>query len=188
MKRLIQSGAWALLVGGFGFYLILTSGGMMDEPGFEGSMAVTTEPAETENAKAAAPDFALQDLQGETVRLSDLRGKTVIVNFWTTWCPPCMEEIPDLEEFYNEYIRDHPNVVLLGVNLTKEDHGEEAVKNFAKANLMTYPILLDPEGETQKLYGILSIPTTFIVDKNGKIKQKIMGPVTKERLIEEVER
>ncbi|KIL42946.1 peroxiredoxin [Jeotgalibacillus campisalis] len=149
-------------------------------------MAVTNEPVEAAFSAAAAPDFSLQNLQGETIQLSDLRGKTVVVNFWTTWCPPCHDEIPELEAFYSEYIKENPDVVLLGVNLTKEDHGEESIQHFVKANLMTFPILLDSDGETQKNYQILTIPTTFIVDKEGVIKQKIMGPVTKDELIEQV--
>ncbi|MGD7043380.1 TlpA family protein disulfide reductase [Jeotgalibacillus proteolyticus] len=187
MRRWIQSGTWAFIMGGFGFYLLLTSGGMMNEPGFERYVAVTNEPVETTVSPAAAPDFSLQDLQGETIKLSDLRGKTVVVNFWTTWCPPCHEEIPELEAFYAEYVKENPDVVLLGVNLSKEDHGEESVKHFVKANLMSFPILLDLDGETQRNYQILTIPTTFIVNKDGGIMKKLMGPVTKEELIELVE-
>jgi len=175
------------MVGGFGFYLLLTNGGMVDEPGFERSVAVSNEPIATNNSAETAPDFTLQNLQGETIELSDFRGKTVILNFWTTWCPPCHEEIPELEAFHSEYVKDHPDVVLVGVNLTKEDHGEESVKSFVKGNLMTFPILLDPEGLAQKSYGILTIPTTYIIDQHGAIKQKILGPVTKDRLIHEVE-
>ncbi|TDL32565.1 TlpA family protein disulfide reductase [Jeotgalibacillus sp. S-D1] len=187
MKRWIQSGTWAFIMGGFGFYLILTSGGMIDEPGFERSVAVSNVPVEAKNTTEAAPDFSLQSLQGETVKLSDMRGKTVILNFWTSWCPPCHEEIPELEKFQADYIKDHPDVVLLGINLTQEDHGEEKIKSFVKANQMTFPVLLDTEGNVARAYTILTIPSTYIVDSEGNIKQKILGPVTKEQLIEAVE-
>lgn len=160
----------------------------MDEPGFERSVAVSNVPVEATNTAEAAPDFTLQSLQGETFKLSELRGKTVILNFWTSWCPPCHEEIPELEKFQADYIKDHPDVVLLGVNLTQEDHGEEKIKSFVNANQMTFPVLLDTEGNAARAYSILTIPSTYVVDGQGNIKKKILGPVTKEQLITEVER
>ncbi|WP_245153974.1 peroxiredoxin family protein [Jeotgalibacillus proteolyticus] len=183
----MRSGTWALLVGGFGFYLLLTNGGLINEPGFERSTPVTAEPAETKNIATPAPDFTLQNLQGETVKLSELRGKTVILNFWTSWCPPCREEMPELQAFHTEYVKDHPNTVLLGINLTKEDHGEDKIQSFKEEIGLTFPLLLDSEGQTQKAYQLLTIPTTFIIDEQGNIKEKIMGPVTKNQLIKETE-
>ena len=112
----------------------------------------------------------------------------MVINFWTTWCPPCQEEIPQLQAFHNEFIRDNPNVVLIGLNLSKEDQGEEHIKQFSDHMGITFPVLLDIDGVTQKNYGIMAIPTTFIVDEQGKVLQKILGPVTKERLIEEISR
>ena len=190
MKKLIRSGTWALVVGVFGFYLLMTNpnGGTFYEPRFEGDTAVTTQPVATADIAKAAPDFALQNLQGETIKLSDFRGKKVVINFWTTWCPPCQDEIPELQAFYDEFIRDHPDVVLIGLNLTKEDYGETHIKQFIKDIDMTFPNVLDPDGDAQKKYGIMTIPTTFIVDEQGKVLQKILGPITKERLIEEVTR
>ncbi|AMW98187.1 peroxiredoxin family protein [Rummeliibacillus stabekisii] len=125
-----------------------------------------------------APDFTLKTLEGKKVKLSDYRGKKVILNFWATWCPPCKEEIPHMEKYYKS-LNKKDNVEILAVNLTSSDKSKEYIKEFAESYDITYPILLDKEGEQQKQYEIVTIPTTFFINESGQIKQKAVGPMDK---------
>lgn len=125
-----------------------------------------------------APDFTLKTLEGKKVKLSNYRGKKVILNFWATWCPPCKEEIPHMEKYYKS-LNKKDNVEILAVNLTSSDKSKEYIKEFAKSYDITYPILLDKEGEQQKQYEIVTIPTTFFINESGQIKQKAVGPMDK---------
>lgn len=123
-----------------------------------------------------APDFQLSTLDGGSYRLSELKGKYVILNFWASWCAPCRAEVPELVEFHKESKADM--VVLLGINQTASEAGISAVRNFAEQNSMAFPILLDTGNKVHGLYGIRGIPTTVIVDPNGVITVKRMGAVT----------
>ena len=125
-----------------------------------------------------APDFTLQTLEGKKVKLSDYRGKKVILNFWATWCPPCKEEIPHMEKYYKS-LNKKDNVEVVAVNLTSADKSKEYIKEFAESYDITYPILLDKKGEQQKQYEIVTIPTTFFINEAGQIKQKAVGPMDK---------
>lgn len=129
-----------------------------------------------------APDFALKTLHNEQIRLSDLRGKPVIVNFWATWCPPCQREMPDLEKFYTDY---QSHVEFLSVHLTSQD-SREKVAPFMEQYGITFPVVLDAKGKILKLYNIQTIPTTYILDKNGIIRKKVLGPLTYKQLQETI--
>ncbi|KIL49962.1 TlpA family protein disulfide reductase [Jeotgalibacillus soli] len=181
---LLHSGIWTLIMGGFGFYLLLTGVGTFDEPIIEKEAPVNTAPVVNE-ALQRVPDFSLKALDGTTIQISDLKGKKVIVNFWTTWCPPCREEMPALQSYYEEY-RDVHQVEIVAVNLTKEDHGKDKIEQFAREYGLTFPVVLDEEGKAQKQYMIMTLPTTFIVNEQGQIQKKIIGPVTREMLTEEI--
>lgn len=115
-----------------------------------------------------APDFVLTTLTGEKVKLSDFKGKKVMLNFWATWCPPCKAEMPEMEQFYKQKDND---LVLLAVNIDPQND----VKGFATKDGITFPILLDKDGSVNNLYQILSIPTTYFIDRNGIIKNKYSG-------------
>src|SRR5579875_4011047 len=115
-----------------------------------------------------APDFTLKTLTGETVKLSSLKGKKVILNFWATWCPPCKAEMPEIEQFYQTAGKD---IVILAVNIDPQLD----VKGFVDKNHITFPILLDTNDKVNEQYQIISIPTTFFIDKNGVIQNKIVG-------------
>ncbi|MFC0297224.1 TlpA family protein disulfide reductase [Geobacillus jurassicus] len=128
-----------------------------------------------------APDLTLPVLGGQSVKLSVLRGKPVVLNFWTSWCPPCKKEMPELAEFYERHGRE---VALLAVHLTTQDTLDNA-ERFAKANKLAFPIGLDVRGEALRQYRIQTIPTTYIIDPNGVIRRKIVGPVTAKRLEQE---
>jgi peroxiredoxin len=127
-----------------------------------------------------APDFTLETLQGGQVKLSDLRGKIVVVNFWTTWCPPCRAETPALEAAYEAY--KDSNVVVLGVNLTDQDAIPD-VKSFVQAFDLTYPILLDRDGAIGLLYQLNGLPTTFFVNRKGVIRTVVVGGPMSETFI-----
>lgn len=117
---------------------------------------------------AKAPDFELKTLAGDTVKLSDLKGKKVMLNFWATWCPPCKAEMPAMEEFHKEAGDD---VVILAVNI--DPHLD--VKAFVDENGITFPIPLDEEDKVNEMYQVLSIPTTYFIDTKGNIGNKYIG-------------
>lgn len=123
-----------------------------------------------------APDFELQSLDGKTIKLSSLRGKKVIVNFWATWCPPCRQEMPEMEEFYSKHKNE--GVEILAVNLTQAEKSRADVPEFIEEYGITFPILMDEKGNTGQLYNVSSIPATFIIDTQGVIQQEIVGPMT----------
>ncbi|MED4452516.1 TlpA disulfide reductase family protein [Metabacillus fastidiosus] len=134
----------------------------------------------TENSKAI--DFELRTIDGQSEKLSDYKGKTVILNFWTSWCEYCYEEMLELNALYDD--ADRTKVELLAINITSQERSEEDVRHFAQVNKIHFPILLDKKGEVMKNYRILGIPTTIIIDEEGMIKKTMFGPVTK-KVIEE---
>ncbi len=135
------------------------------------------------------PDFELETLTGEKVRLSDLKGKKVILNFWATWCPPCKAEMPHMENFYKK-LKPEDNVELVSVNLTSaENRGQKAVEEFVDAYKLTFPILLDTEELGMTDYKVFSIPTTYILGTDGTIDNQIVGPMDEammEQLVKDV--
>ncbi len=121
-----------------------------------------------------APDFVLNNLEGKPIRLSDFRGKTVFLNFWATWCPPCRAEMPDIERVYQEYT--DKDVVVLAVN-QRED--PETVKRFMESLNLSLPVLLDSSGEVGRRYRVSGIPTSFFVDPKGVIREMNVGTMTR---------
>jgi len=127
-----------------------------------------------------APDFSLQTADGETIRLSELRGRPVLINVWASWCIPCRSEMPALERVYQQY-RDL-GFEILGINSTVQDDPIKAV-TFAKQQGLTFPILLDNEGEVTKTYQVRALPTSFFVDANGIIQEVVVGGPMSEALL-----
>lgn len=119
-----------------------------------------------------APDFDLPGLDGQTVRLSDFRGKkAVFLNFWATWCPPCRLEMPTMEKAYQEY--KSRGLEILAVSI---DAGPKSVvKNFLQEFKLSFPALLDPKMEVLSLYRISGIPASFLIDKQGIIRHRELG-------------
>jgi len=126
-----------------------------------------------------APDFELPVVGGGTVRLSDLRGKIVFVNFWATWCPPCRDEMPSMEEL-NQKLAS-PEFEMLTISV--DEGGEAVVREFMADLPHTYKILLDPATTEDQLasatardYGITGVPETFVINRGGYIVEKVVGP------------
>ncbi|PFA22536.1 MULTISPECIES: redoxin domain-containing protein [Bacillus cereus group] len=128
-----------------------------------------------------APNFELAKLDGTKVKLSDLKGKKVILNFWATWCGPCKQEMPDMEAFYKKHKTD---VEILAVNYTASEgaNGEEKVKKFAEEKGITFPILLDKDITVTTTYKVITIPTSYFVDTKGVIQDKFIGPMTQKEM------
>ena len=125
----------------------------------------------------AAPDFTLTDLDGNEVKLSDLEGQKVVLNFWATWCGPCRSEIPELAAFQAA----HPDVKLLGISVD-ERLSAEGVARVAERLGARYPILHDPYGAAGTPYGVNTLPTTFVVDEGGDIVDTRVGAVSQRGL------
>jgi peroxiredoxin len=122
-----------------------------------------------------APDFSLPDLDGQEHRLSDYYGQVVLLNFWTTWCPPCREEMPALQAVYDEY--QERGFTVLGVNLYQLDNRGE-IENFVGELGISFPILLDTESiVSQQLYRVIGIPTNVFIDRTGMIAEIIVGAI-----------
>jgi peroxiredoxin len=126
-----------------------------------------------------AYDFELQTLEGETVTLSGLRGQPVILNFWASWCPPCVGEMPYLQEIYEEW--EGKGLKLLAVNL---DSNAALARNFLEKEGLTLPVLLDNLQNVAERYNINGIPTTFFIDKDGIIREKVVGAFPNKASIE----
>ncbi|QRG68831.1 peroxiredoxin family protein [Brevibacillus choshinensis] len=127
-----------------------------------------------------APDFELLTVEGKPVKLSDLRGQKVIVNLWATWCPPCRAEIPDMQAFYEA--NKQKGVVILGVNLTATENSVDDVAAFMKAYGMTFPVAMDVDKEVANRYQAISIPTSYMIDSKGVIREKFIGPMDQEQM------
>ncbi|WP_157068390.1 TlpA disulfide reductase family protein [Geobacillus jurassicus] len=132
------------------------------------------------NKGEIALDFELRSITGDNIQLSDLRGKTVILNFWATWCPPCRAEMPEMQKFYEN--NKDSNVEILAVNLTNSERGSNAVSDFVEAKGITFKVVLDEQGDIGNLYGAITIPTSYIIDKNGVIRNKYIGPMSYETM------
>lgn len=127
-------------------------------------------PVESPGGKSA-PSFTLQDLNGKPVSLSDFKGKVVILDFWATWCGPCVIEIPHFIELYEQYKAQ--GFAMVGISLDRQGVG--IVKSFVQKHGVNYPILM-ADGRVDRAYGgITSIPTTFVIDRIGNVRRKYIG-------------
>lgn len=128
-----------------------------------------------------APDFTLSTLSGETITLSDFKGKKVVLNFWATWCPPCKDEMPHFQKYYEKYAEED-NVEIVAVNLTYARETNERVQQFIDSFGITFPVPLMEDEEIGKPYRIVTIPSTFFIDTEGRIQKNIKGPLDVELL------
>jgi peroxiredoxin len=118
-----------------------------------------------------APEFRLSALDGKQVGLSDYRGKVVLVHFWATWCPPCVEELPVLDRMYRGLAGRDLEVLAVSV----DEGGADGVASFLKKNAVSLPVLLDPGASVAHSYGTFKFPETYILDRNGIVRYKVIG-------------
>lgn len=120
-----------------------------------------------------APDFSLPDLQGKNQRLSDYRGKVIFLNFWATWCKPCKEEMPSMQVLWDNLKKE--DFVMLAVSMDRVTTKKE-IPPFVENMKLTFPILTDSWGQTDKRYKLMGVPETYIIDQNGVLREKVIGP------------
>ena len=118
-----------------------------------------------------APDFTLLDRKGNTWTLSELKGQVVFVNFWATWCPPCKEEMPSMQNLYSMMPQDKFKMLAI-----LQNDKPESADSFAAKLGITLPILYDPPNSVGPKYGLTGLPETFIIDKDGRLREKFIGP------------
>lgn len=151
-------------------------------PSTEPTPEPAPEPSADPNA-VPAPDFTLTDQFGNSHSLSDYEGKTIFLNFWATWCPPCKAELPEIQQLYENYDREGENaLIVLGV-AGPEIGGEKTVEEitaFLEENGLTYPVLMDTEGDLFTAYGISAFPTTFMIDREGNVFGYLTGQMSYE--------
>ena len=119
------------------------------------------------------PNFTFPNINGKEVSLADQRGKVVLVNVWATWCPPCRREMPSMQRLYEKF--KGKNFDILAVSIDSESR--EAVEPFMRKMNLTFPALLDPGETIRPLYGITGVPESFIIDQQGILVEKIIGPI-----------
>lgn len=159
------------------------------QDGSDGSGRESGQSQENENgggSGADTVDFALTDQHGTQHSISDYRGKVIFLNFWATWCSPCRMEMPDIQELYQEYegMGEEAEVVFLSVatpGIGGEGTREEVIR-FMEENGYTYPVLMDETGEVSAMFGISAYPTTYMIDREGKVYGYVSGTLSRENM------
>lgn len=129
-----------------------------------------------------APGFTIETLEGEEVKLADYQGQKVLLNFWATWCPPCRAEMPDMQKFYENDAGD--DIAILGVNLISEEQSMTGVKDFLDEYEISFPILVDDASSVAYLYKAHSLPTSYLINKDGTIHDVAVGPLNYELMVQ----
>ncbi|CEP95776.1 MAG: cytochrome c biogenesis protein CcdA [Paraclostridium sordellii] len=184
MSKIKKIGGMILIISGI---VMLVHGGInkLEHSSMQNNRkSESNQSSNNKEEKTKALDFTLYDQYGKEHKLSDYKGKTIFLNLWATWCPPCRDEMPYIEELYKEYSKNTDEVVILGVaspNLGQEGDAKH-VKDFLKQEGYTFPVLLDEGGSLVYQYGISSFPSTFIIDKDGYITQYVPGGMDKDTM------
>ncbi len=138
----------------------------------------------TQNTNPVAPDFTLKDLNGNDVKLSDYKGKIVILNFWAVWCKYCLVEMPDFNELNKELEKEN-EVVILAIN---SQESPDKVKDYLSSSNIDLKVLLDQDGAVTQTYGITGFPTTFFINKDGTLYTYIPSMTDKKTLLEIIDK
>lgn len=172
--------------------LLMMTGAMNRVTGYLASLTPdagveqTTETSGTsERTPLPALDFELKDQFGVTHKLSDYKGKTIFLNFWATWCPPCRAEMPDIQKLYETYPTEGDDaLIVLGVAspLTERKNDEQVITDFLKEKGYTYPVLIDTDASLFEGYGIFSYPTTYMIDRDGNVFGYASGQLSMEMM------
>ncbi len=179
----IPGEAWGISVIGDYAYLALRYLGLSIVKLYASEEEVEAQKIEEEKGEIAE-DFTLLDLNNDEVTLSDYIGNVVVLNFWGTWCPPCVDEIPSIIEVNNDY--KDKNVEIIGVSVGDDI---SILKQFVEENNINYTILVDGTiDNTENMYNVRAFPTTFFIDTEGNIENKIIGEMTTDQLINEIEK
>ncbi|TVY02092.1 redoxin domain-containing protein [Cohnella terricola] len=166
-----------LLVVGWGLYDYSQSN--------KGQSATTTQPQQTDGIEIGikkgnrAPNFKLLNLEGEEVELSDFIGKKVILNFWATWCPPCRAEMPHMEKIYS---KNSDEVVVLAVNVTSSEKSSGDVQKFVEDFKLTFPVVMDTDGNVSGKYLVYAYPTSLMIDSQGIIREVYLGAMNEDMM------
>lgn len=131
-----------------------------------------------------APDFTLETMEGEEVKLSDYRGQKVLLNFWATWCPPCRAEMPDMQKYHEEDAEDS-DTVILAVNLTDTEKSESDVDEFLDEYGITFSILSDEKSHIANMYSAQALPTSYLINEDGSIHNVAVGPLNYEAMVDQ---
>jgi peroxiredoxin len=132
-------------------------------------------------AGTEAPDFQLKNLQGHTVKLSDFRGKKVMLNFWAPWCPPCKQEMPEMQKFHEAAGNE---ISILAVNIDPQYNSAKFIEKMG----ITFPILLDEKDEVNTQYKVMTVPATYFIDEKGIIRDKYLSAMEAETMWEMTEK
>lgn len=167
VKKIKKARVYATLVMTLGFVFILSAelAYSLEVNELMASLGITSLPE-----GKTATDFTLKNLNGKEVSLSDYRGRLVFLNFWATWCPPCRMEMPSMEKLYQRFKDD--DFVMLAVDLRES---QKIVKKFVDDYELNFTILLDSDGRIGDTYGVRAIPTTYLIDRQGRLIGKAVG-------------
>lgn len=170
--KLLTALAITLLGVGLAYFSIpqLLHRGLSEHAALHGAPLEEAPPVVAAGDRAA--EFALKDLNGNTVSLSSLRGKVIFLNIWATWCEPCREEMPSMETLYNEFKNDKDFVILA---VSQDRRGKDAVRAYVEKNGYHFRVLLDPDNKISDTYDVSGVPETFIIDRQGRIAAHHMG-------------
>jgi cytochrome c biogenesis protein CcmG/thiol:disulfide interchange protein DsbE len=164
--------------------MVVVVAGLLIMARMHGSLPGAHAPSVAAAKGQSAPDFTLTDLQGNTLKLSDLRGKAVVLNFWATWCPPCKEEIPWLVDLQKRY--GPQGLQIVGVAM--DDSDPKDVVKFAAEHSINYPVLIGEDKVAEQYGGIDYLPTTFYIDRSGVVMNRIFGEPDRGELEQNIQR
>ncbi len=169
--------AGALIGGGLAMLVLGTNSAANQS----GGLTIATSSRALLREGQPAPRWTLNTLDGKPVNLSDMQGKPALINFWASWCPPCIEETPALIQAYDELKGEGRSMEFIGIGTNDK---VDNLKKFATNNDVSYVLVADPDGKVSDAYGVLGMPTTVFIDSNGIVRKIHNGAIRKEQVLE----